>query len=270
VSSLTTGVKLLELFLAADTDELGVREMSRRSGTSKSNVQRLATELAGCDLLEQNPVTGGYRLGLRLFELGSAVPVRRELHDAATAVLESLMHLTGETAHLGVLDGTHVVYVAKVESDRSIRLSTNVGGRKPTYCTGVGKALLAFAGADVVREVVADGLDALTERTITDGASLEAELAEIRRRGYAVDDEEYEEHLRCVAAPVLDHTDAVIAAVSIAGPAHRMTDEELGTSIKAVLEGARQVSRNLGHRVDNGEPDHRHPDHRYQDDSHAQ
>jgi IclR family transcriptional regulator, KDG regulon repressor len=249
VSSLTTGVTLLELFLGADTDELGVREMSRRSGLSKSNVQRLATELAACDLLEQNPTTGGYRLGLRLFELGSAVPVRRELHDAAATVLASLMHVTGETAHLGVLDGTHVVYVAKVESDRSIRLSTNVGGRKPTYCTGVGKALLAFAGAEVVRAVVADGLAALTDRTITDGARLDAELAEIRRRGYAVDDEEYEEHLRCVAAPVLDHTDAVIAAVSIAGPAHRMTVEELGTNIKAVLEGAKQVSRNLGYRV---------------------
>jgi DNA-binding IclR family transcriptional regulator len=253
VSSLTTGVTVLELFLDADTDELGVREMSRRSGQSKSNVQRIATELAACDLLEQNPATGAYRLGLRLFELGSAVPVRRELHDAAAAVLASLMHVTGETAHLGVLDGTHVVYVAKVESDRSIRLSTKVGGRKPTYCTGVGKALLAFAGDDVVEAVVAAGLVGLTDRTITDGARLETELAAIRRRGYAVDDEEYEEHLRCVAAPVLDHTDVVIAAVSIAGPAHRMTDEELGTSVKAVLEGAKQVSRNLGHRVEGRE-----------------
>ena len=248
MSSVENVVRLLNLFI--DEPELGVREMSRRLDLGKSTVHRIASELAEADLLAKDAETSRYRLGLRLLELGSLVQARGELSNAAEPVLRSLLRTGGETVHLAVREGLEIVYIAKMESNHSIRMYSRLGRRGPAHCTGIGKAMLAFHSDDWLTDVLAAGLARQTPATITDPAVLRRQLEEVRRLGYAFDDEEIEVGLRCVAAPVRDHTGAVIAGISVSGPSQRMTREKMRALVAPVIAGAEQISRHLGWRGD--------------------
>src|SRR5882724_2291520 len=223
VQVLDRAVVILDM-LAAVREDLSLFELSERLDLHKSTIHRLLMVLERHRLVERRPESGKYGLGLKLFELGTRAFARLGLGERAHPHLERLAAEAGETAHLCVLEDGEVLYLEKVEPSRTIRVPSTVGRRNPAHCTAVGKALLAFLPeADLDRLIQGRGLPAHTPNTITTPALLRRELRAIRQRGYAVDDEEIEEGLRCIGAPVRDHSGRVVASMSIAGPAFRLT-----------------------------------------------
>ena len=241
-------VQLLEAFIDGPA-EYGISELGRRVGLNKSTVHRLVATLVEVGWLDRNPATDKYRLGLKLFELGSAVAARLEVRENALPYMQALMEQSGETVHLAILDDDEMVYVAKVESLHAIRLFSQIGQHGPVHCTGVGKVLLAHADPALLEQVIAAGLPAYTINTLTDPDALRAQLAQVRARGYALNQEESEYGLVSAAAPVFDHTGAVVAGLSAAGPTLRMTPDKLPGLIEQVVETAAQVSRRMGYRA---------------------
>lgn len=239
-------VDILEAFLWLGP-QLGVSELSRALGLKKATTHRLLGSLRRRDFVAQDPITRRYRLGIKLWELGSQATSQVAWVDRAKPFLQQLTDQTGETTHLAVLDDGEVLYIDKVESTRSLRMPSQVGRRLPAHCTGVGKALLAHLPAvDVANILARRGMPTFTKRTITDPDALQADLTEVRRRGYSFDDEEIEDALRCIGAPVRDHSGRVVAAVSIAGPASRLPDAQVPQLGEVVLAGARSISTALG------------------------
>jgi IclR family KDG regulon transcriptional repressor len=246
LSSVGNAIRLIKAF-SDDAYEIGISELSKRLVLPKSTVHRLASTLADAGMLEQNQETGRYRLGLVMFELGSLVRRKMDFSSTAKPYLMDLRESTGETVHLTVLGQTSVVYINTLESKQSIRMTLDVGLRKPAYCTAEGKALLAFKPPEVVEQIAAAGMPARTPKTITDLAAFQKELAAVRARGYAFGDEEYEEGLRCIAAPVRDHYGNVIATVSIAGPSQRLTKKVMESYAAVVMDTAENISLRLGY-----------------------
>lgn len=246
LSSVANAIRLTRAF-TEDEHELGISALALRLGLAKSTVHRLATTLTLAGVLEQNPETGKYRLGLALFELGALVRRKMDVWSEARPQLQSLREQTGETAQLAIFDHLSVLYIHKMESRQAVRMASNVGSRGPAYCTGVGKALLAFQPPEVLQQVLDAGLARYTPNTMTTSIALEADLAAVRARGYAIDNEEMEIGLRCVAAPIRDHAGRVIASIGVAGPVQRMTKKFLQTCVPSVVGAADQVSRRLGY-----------------------
>ncbi|MGE5485680.1 MAG: IclR family transcriptional regulator [Ignavibacteriales bacterium] len=229
--------------------EIGVSELGRRLGLHKSTIFGLLNTLSKRGYLEKNQETGKYRLGLRAFEVGSTVLNRMDLPALAGPILQNLVNDHQETVHLVIRDGFEVVYVAKRESARSVRIVSQVGRRLPCYCTGVGKALLAYIPEEDIEAFFRKtGFRKFTKNTIADLETLKAELERIRVEGYAIDNEEIEEGLKCVAAPVRDHTGKVVAALSVAGPASRMTGEKIAQLVSCVKAASAELSHRLGYR----------------------
>jgi DNA-binding IclR family transcriptional regulator len=199
-------------------------------------------------MLEQDGSGELYRLGLKMFELGSVVLATMELHREAVPCIEELARETGEAVHLGVFNGTEVVSIEKMDSAHALTPVITIGKGAPAYCTGVGKALLAYQPDTVIDHICSAGLPRHTSTTITDSASLRAELARIRTLGYAVDDAELHPDVRCVAAPVRDHTGNVVASLSVSGPASRITKEATPALADKVRLVAAKLSSRLGYR----------------------
>jgi len=247
LSSVANSLRLLKAF-SDEQPEIGISALAQRLGLAKSTVHRLASTLIGSDVLEQNPETGRYRLGLALLELGALVRRKMDVSNEAKPYLHMLRETTGETVHLAVLDHASVFYVTKLESKQAIRMSSEVGARALAHCTGEGKAMLAFQPEEVVNEIVRCGLPRRTANTITDAKALRRDLAAIRKRGYAIDNEESEPGLRSVAAPIWSESGAVVASLSVAGPAQRISKKNLAAYAREVVKAADAISQRLGHR----------------------
>lgn len=216
-------------------------DLSRTTGLPRSTTHRMCAELVGLGLLER--VDGGYRLGLRLFELGELVPRQRGLRETALPYMEDLRAATGATVHLGVLEGVEVVYLQILRTPGGPRLPSRIGGRLPAHATGLGKAMLAYSPAEVVAARVAAGLPALTPRTIVTPGLLARELSSIRERGVALDREESTLGLLCTAAPVLDGGGHVVGAISVSGISARLLDRSgLAVRTAALALGRRFAS----------------------------
>lgn len=239
-------VDILEVFPRLGPD-LGVSDISRALGLKKATAHRLLAALRRRGIVAQDPVSRRYRLGMKLWELGSMATSQVDWVDRVKPHLQELTDRAGETTHLAVLSDGQVLYVEKVESSRSLRMPSQVGRRLPVHCTGVGKALTAFLPDEVLRGLMLRrGMPRFTTNTITDVETLAHELAEVRRRGYAIDREEIEEGLVCIAAPVRDHTTHVVAAVSIAGPSSRLRPETIDGMARHVVTAAHAMSATLG------------------------
>jgi DNA-binding IclR family transcriptional regulator len=221
-------------------------EISAGLGLNKSTALRLLEPLREFGLVEQDAATGRFDLGSRAATLGQAFLSRLDLRAIAQPELRRLVEASGETAHLVIYDHPEVVYVDKLESPSPVRMHSEIGKRMPAHSTATGKVFLAHLGEKPVREVIAAGLEQRTERTLTDGAAFRAELDAVRERGWAGDDVENEEGVRCAAAPVFDHTGAVRAAVSVSGPTMRVPRERLSELGALVRDTARSVSERLG------------------------
>jgi IclR family transcriptional regulator, KDG regulon repressor len=246
LSSVAAAIKLLNAF-SEDETELGISNLAKRLGLAKSTVHRLATTLVADRLLEQDPQSGKYRLGIALFRLGALVRRRMDVSNEARPFLFDLRKKTNETVHLAILDGTEIMYVYYLESTQAIRMRSDLGGRKPAYCTAEGQAILAFGPSDVVERVAKRGLRARTPQTITDVNRLLKALQLVRQRGYAMDDEESELGMRCIAAPIRNDGGEVVAAVGVAGPVSRLTKKTLASFAPHVVAAAASISARLGH-----------------------
>jgi len=249
-------VDILETFLWLGP-ELGVSEISRTLGLKKATTHRLLASLRRRNMVAQDPITRRYRLGGKLWELGSIATSQIDWAARVKPFLEDLTRDSGETSHLAVFSDGQVLYVEKVESSKSLRMPSQVGRRLPFHCTGVGKALVAYYPDEVLDGLIARrGLPRFTSNTITDPGKLRAELARTRERGYSLDNEEIEEGLVCIGAPVRDHSAHVVAAVSIAGPSSRLRAADAPRHAALVMTASNAISRALGWQA---EPSHFEP-----------
>ena len=248
VQVLDRAVAILQL-LADTSHELGAAEIAERLALHKSTIHRLLMVLEHHGFIRKNADTGKCALGLKLFELGSRAAKGLSLREHAQPFLARLVRETGETAHIGVLDEGDMMSVASVEGPRTLRMPSTVGRRTPAHCSAVGKAVLAFLPQSTLDELIARRpLIALTAKTLATTGALAAELRRIRVRGYAIDDEEIEKGLRCVAAPVRDFTGQVVGALSVAGPTFRITKKKVPALAGSVLAVAGDLSVELGYR----------------------
>jgi DNA-binding IclR family transcriptional regulator len=252
LSSVTTAVRLLKAF-SEDEVDIGISALARRMGIAKSTAHRLATTLVAEGMLEQDQESGKYRLGVALFRLGALVRRRMEVSNEARPHLYALREAINESVHLALLDGTEIMYVYHLESTHALRARSELGMRKPAHSTAEGQAMLAFQPQDVIERVVAAALVAQTPKTSINPDRFLKTLAGVRQRGCAIDDEESEIGMVCVAAPIRDDSGAVVAAVAIAGPATRLSKKAVAGVVPQVIATADQVSARLGYRRANSE-----------------
>lgn len=246
--TLGKAMDVLETVALADrpmrfTDVLAVSRQPR--GTLHRQLSHLVQE----GLLELRP-DHAYVPGLRLLKLASASWARNEFRAVAAPFLDRLHRQTGETVHLGVLRGREIIYLDKVESRQAVRMNSQIGNASPVYCTGVGKAALSALDAGAL-EAILEGLEfrRFTPHTIADRAGLLSELARIRESGVAFDREEHEPGIRCIAAPLADPARALVAGVSVTGPAYRVGQEQLETWAPHVRQAARAIMEELSVRL---------------------
>ena len=233
--------------LAQEPSGVGVTDLARRVRVNPSTVYRILSTLCMHHLVEQDPVTSAYRLGLGVLRLSSTILQSMELRRAARPVMERLRDETGETVNLMVLDGTTGVYVESVESHQSVRKVVHVGTVEALHCSAVGKAILAFLEESRLEEILARGLQRFTPNTITSADALKDHLAVVRGRGYAIDDEEGEVGTRCVGAPIFGLDGRVTAALSVSGPSFRLTRERLELFSRPTVEAAARISAQIGY-----------------------
>jgi IclR family KDG regulon transcriptional repressor len=226
-----------------------VTELSKHLKLDKSTVFRLLKVLEQNKYVERAPSDGKYRLGSKILHLATLAMADVDVTQASQPYLERLVSLTGETAHMGVLRNTQIISVAVAHGSMNLRLGVNVGGNSPLYCTGLGKAILAFLPRDECLSVI-DRIRfaSHTPRTITKKSVFIKELKAVRERGYSIDNEEFEPGLKCIGAPVLNYSGKVVGAISVAGPAFRMTDANIARLIGSVIQTAKELSEELGFR----------------------
>lgn len=245
LKSLTKVTDILDCF-SITARELSVSEIARRTGMPKSTAHRIIDSMRACGLLEQDATRERYRLGMQLFEYGSTVLSSMDLHRVAGPFVDALSKRAGEGGHLCVFNGAHMLLVKRTLRVGSGHNTLTVMEESACYTTGVGKATLAFQSDAVVRRIVEAGLVPFTTHTITDVQTLQGELAVIQERGYAIDDCEHDIDVRCVAAPIRNSNGRVFAAISVSGPARRMTLERIQTIAPLVVDHAASISAQLG------------------------
>lgn len=245
VQTIERALRLLDVLARHDA---GISELARATGLHKATVHRLIKTLLQLGLVELGPDGARYRLGLRLLELGGRVLARLDVREVARPYLADLRDRTRLTVHMAVLDGTDVVYVEKLDSPANLRMASFVGTRSPAYCTALGKAILAVL-PEREREAILQRtrLVPRTPQTITTVEALRQELAATRARGFAIDNVENEEGIRCVGAPVYGHGGRVVASVSVSGPIFSVTLDRVDELGRAVVETAHAVSHALGY-----------------------
>ena len=221
-------------------------ELTGALGLNRSTLLRLIAPLVETQLVERDPGTGRYRLGSRNAQLGEVYLERLDRRQAAHDILVDLVRESGETVHLVIAELPEVVYIDKIDSSHAVRMHSRIGNRMPAHSTSVGKAILAHADSATVEMVIQAGMPARTPTTLTTPEALRADLALIRERGYALDDSENEADIRCVAAPLFDHTGEVTSAISISGPATRVTPQREAELGPLVIGAADEISRRLG------------------------
>jgi len=248
IQVLDRAARILDCF-CLERPELRLTEITAATGLHKSTAYRLLEVMRRHHFVQFDEAAGTYRVGIRLFELGAVAMAGCGFEKCALPALEELASGTGETAHLCVLHELDIVHIAKVESRFALRIATPVGGRHPAYCTSVGKAILAYLPSEALAAYLGTTeLRPLTAKTITSPTILKAQLRRVAERGYALDDEEVHEGVRGVAAPVLDYSGEVVAAITITGPASRITRSKLPELAEQVIKAADNISSRLGYR----------------------
>ena len=248
MQSLDRACAILEC-LAEHGPNLTLSQITARVGLSKTTVHRLLCALEGRDFVCHLRGDRRYSLGNKLFELGLRAVDEDRLTALARPRLEELVAATSETAHLGVLRAGEVVSICAVAGPATLTTPSTVGRRTPAHCSSQGKCILAFGPRARAEAKLSGHLKGHTRNSITTPSRLRRELALVRSRGYAVDDEEFERGLKCIGAPVFDGTDEVRAALSIAGPAARLGADEMPELIHAVMSAASRLSKDLGCRL---------------------
>ncbi|MCM3568064.1 IclR family transcriptional regulator [Neobacillus mesonae] len=246
LSSVKNAIKILRTF-KMDQPQKGVRELANELKIGKSSVQRILSTLASEGLVQKNKETNKYELGLSVLELSSIVLGNINLHTEAHPILTDLANKCGETAHLAILDGNHVVYLDKVESKTSNKVPSHLGLQNYAHCTSSGKLLLAHSGTHLIDLVIQNGLDAITPKTITDPDMFRQELKTILKQGFSVSIDGYTLGRTSVSAPVRDHTGSVIAAINLVGPSSRFSKQRIQYFAGELIRSGELISERLGY-----------------------
>jgi DNA-binding IclR family transcriptional regulator len=243
--ALIKGLALVEL--VAVVGPIRLSDLVEQSGLPRPTVLRLLEALRDHEVV-QLASSGAYVLGPRLAVWGQRYLEGLDLRAQAEDIMDSLASQTRETCFLGVRDGNQVLYVAKADSPQAVRPAARVGSRNPLHSTSIGKALLAFGPEQLIELYLREQLVAKTPNTVTDPQRLLAEFDLIRQRGYSTDDVENEDGVRCVGAPVRDHTGLTVAAMSVSTPAYRFDLADLPRLAPHVIAAAQELSRRIGFR----------------------
>ncbi|MGG0737283.1 IclR family transcriptional regulator [Niallia taxi] len=247
IQSVQRALRILDLF-NEHTPELKITEISERLDLHKSTVHSLLKTLIEERYISQNTENGKYRLGLKLVERGNVVVNTLDIRQVARKHLLDLSIETGQTAHLGILDGQYSVYIDKVEGTKAVIRYSQIGRRIPLHSTALGKTLLAYQSSDeIIRLLNSYEYTKPTENTITKEADLLEELKVVRLQYYAVDDQENEQGVRCIAVPIFNHENKVIAGISISTLTARVKDSELDNFIVLLKKSGQELSKQLGY-----------------------
>jgi IclR family acetate operon transcriptional repressor len=242
--ALVKGLALVEL--VADSDRpLRLVDLVEAGGMPRPTALRLLDVLCRAEVLRVDG-EGRYTLGARVAAWGQSFLDRLDLRSQAVDLMEQLVDISGETCFLGVVDRQQVLYLAAVNSPQPVRPAARPGFRNPLHCTGIGKVLLSGMTDAEVLELLVTPLEQRTENTLTSPADVLTQIALVRARGYAIDEIENEEGVRCVAAPIRDHTGAVVAGLSVSAPAYRFSTEDVYRLAPEVLRVTAELSRRLG------------------------
>lgn len=244
--SLERGIRVLES-VAASGGLCSLADTARRTGLHRSTTHHLLQTLVGLGYLRQDPTTRGYELTAKLFQLTGRTWSPEQLGSIAQPVLAELTRLTGEGSSLAAYHDGVVTIVAKRESDGPVRVVQNVGAERPVHATAVGKAIVAWLPPAELSALVGRlRLDRFTARTITTPREFETELRRVRENGFAIDDEEHHEGIRCIAAPVFAFHGQAVASICAVGPKTRMTRQKLREVRVPLFAMARALSERLG------------------------
>jgi IclR family acetate operon transcriptional repressor len=248
VQSLDRALVILDAL--AEAGGIGLSALAQRLDQSPATVYRVLTTFQTHGMAELDPATQAWNIGPKAFLIGSAFLRRTSVVERARPVLRGLMEATGETANLGIARGHEVLFLSQVETHASIRAFFPPGTTSPLHASGIGKALLARYDAGRLADYLARADRVrFTAATLTEAAALEADLALTRARGYALDNEEKTEGMRCVAAAVLNAFDEPVAGISVSGPSGRLSERDADRIGELVAAAARRLSEGLGARV---------------------
>lgn len=248
VQSVDRTLNILEL-LSDYPDGLGVSEIGKKLALHKSTVHRLLLTLIKHGYVKQSRVNSNYDLTLKLFELGNKKVESLDLLTIAQPYLKKLMELTNEVVHFGVREDSEIVYLAKVEAPRSIKVYSRVGMRKPMYCTAMGKAMLSQLSADEIEMVwKQSSVSKMTEYSITKFTDFTKEIALTKSRGYALDNQEIELGIKCIGAVIRDYKNAICGAISLSCSIFSLTAENEQKYIQLILEYSAKISQELGYK----------------------
>ncbi|WP_069811566.1 IclR family transcriptional regulator [Streptomyces sp. TP-A0874] len=250
VPAVTRALDILELFLDGD-GTLSAPEITRRLRLPRTTVHELVNTLATRRYLVAIPEQPGrYRLGVRSYQLGSRYAEQLDVAVEGERVARGIAERCGETVHVAILEGTDVIYIAKVDSTHAVRMVSAVGRRLPAHCTAVGKALLAALPEQDLDERLPAGrrLAAMTDESITSVSRLRRQLTAVRQRGVAIEEREANPDVSCVAAPVRDRRGTVVAALSVSVPVVRWSRRRCAELAELAASGAGELESRLGHR----------------------
>lgn len=248
IQAVSHALDLLEQF-HGDVDELGVTELSKRLKLHKNNVFRLLATLESRGYIEQNKATENYRLGLKALELGQTFIKQMGLLRQAKPILEEMVDESNETSYVAIFKDNHIVYLDVVETNLTVRVVSRVGSRLPAYCTAAGKVHMAHMTEEELEDLLpSQDFIQHTPTTITTVSNLKTELEKVRELGYALDDEELDPGVRCVAVPIRDYTRRIVGAVSVSGPSMRFSDERIEKElIPLAIRAGADLSTRLGY-----------------------
>lgn len=246
IRTLDKGLLLLETIEKAG-EPVGLQRLTELLGWEKSTVLRLANTLENRGLIRRDPTVRGYTLGAGIFRLYQSLTRNLDLQRIARPFLTRVFRETGETTHLSIVRNALVVFIDKLTSDKLLSANIHIGGTEPLHCTSVGKAYLAFLPEEEAAALLPGDLPAMTVHTLTGTEELRKELERVRNRGFAVDDEEYIEGVRCVGIPILSDLGLPVGMIGVSAPSFRMTPERAEETGAFMKEISTEVSRLFGY-----------------------
>ncbi len=249
IQSLANGLDILDILVEADRPQ-GVTELATKLDLDKSTVHRLLSTLASRSYIVQETATRRYLPSLKIVSHGRKIINDIQLRSVAKPFLKQLTQSTGESSNLAILAGVRVVYIDNEDSIASLNVQAEIGQVAPPHCTALGKALTIQYTPDEIKNLYKEyELRRFTTRTITTIDELVTHLKIVKQQGFATDEEEYYFGVSCIAAPIYDHNNNVVAAVGISGPSIRMTSERIAELAPSVVRAAREISLKLGQRM---------------------
>jgi DNA-binding IclR family transcriptional regulator len=244
----STALKALRVLeaVAESSQPMGLSHVAECVGIDRSTTYRMLNTLVDAGYIIRDDLSKRYSLSYKLISLSRYLLADNEVSRLSRQILDRITTVTHETVHLCILDGPQTVLVQKVKGTQLVAVDFQIGDRSPLHCTAIGKALLAFQDVRFIEEIIAAGLPKMGSKTITDPAAFRKELHLIRSQGYAIDDHEFSDNMRCIAAPVFEQDGRVRWGISMSGPSSRFTPEKLDELKGPLLEAAWDLSERLG------------------------